>query len=135
MSVLAFRPTNSIHPTNADAICLARSPLAVFVRILEDTCSAGSVFAAGTHWRNQMDQFHEARARDLVDQLESAGANRGLLVVQGAVVMRGPGAPYSETLMVTFNETDLQNAIALGLLEKRKVTGSLEWDWYVAKRK
>jgi hypothetical protein len=82
-----------------------------------------------------MDDLHEKRALELVQQLERAGTNCGLLVVQGSVVMRGPGAPYIETPMVTFEETDLQNAIALDLLEKRKVTGSYEWEWYVLKGK
>jgi hypothetical protein len=71
----------------------------------------------------------------LIDQLADAGINHGLLAVQGAVVMRGPGAPYSETPMVSFDVTDLQNAIALGLLQKAKVTGSYEWEWYVVKKK
>ena len=34
-----------------------------------------------------------------------------------------------------FDETDLHNAVALDLLEKRKVTGSYEWEWYAAKKK
>jgi hypothetical protein len=32
-----------------------------------------------------------------------------------------------------FEVAVLENAIALGLLEPRKVSGSAAWDWYVAK--
>jgi hypothetical protein len=34
-----------------------------------------------------------------------------------------------------FGETDLHNAVALDLLEKRKVTSTYEWEWYAAKKK
>jgi hypothetical protein len=80
-----------------------------------------------------MDEIQEERARELVGELESAGLNSGLLAVEGIVVLRGPGAPYTETPTM-FNERDLDNAIALGLLEKRKVTGSYEWEWFVTKK-
>jgi hypothetical protein len=36
--------------------------------------------------------------------------------------------------MMVFDETDLHNAVALDLLEKRKVTGSYVWEWYAAKK-
>jgi len=49
-------------------------------------------------------------------------------------VLRGPGAPYAEMPMVSFDATDLQNAVELGLLVKAKVTGSYEWEWYVLKK-
>ena len=50
-------------------------------------------------------------------------------------MLRHPGAPYTDTPMMTFNESDLHNAAALGLLEKAKATsGSYEWEWYVVKR-
>ena len=81
-----------------------------------------------------MDDSQEERARELVEQLEKAGMNCGLLAVQGTVVLRCPGAPYTDTPMMMFDETDLQNAVALDLLEKRKVTGSYEWEWYALKK-
>jgi len=50
-------------------------------------------------------------------------------------MLRHPGAPYTDTPMMTFNESDLHNAAALDLLEKAKATsGSYEWEWYVVKR-
>lgn len=48
--------------------------------------------------------------------------------------MRVPGGPYTEIPMASFDVTDLQNAVALGLLEKAKVTGSFEWERYVVRR-
>ena len=41
-------------------------------------------------------------------------------------------AVISATPMM-FEVAVLENAIALGLLEPRKVSGSVAWDWYVAK--
>jgi hypothetical protein len=82
-----------------------------------------------------MDGIQEKRARELAEYLESAGVNCGVLVVQGTVVLRGPGARYSESLLLKFDPTDLQNAVALDLLEKAMVTGSYEWEWYVFKKK
>jgi hypothetical protein len=88
-----------------------------------------------------MDDLHKKRALELVEHLERAGMNCGLLAVQGTVVLRCPGAPYTETPMMMFDETDLQNAIALDVLEKQKVkiemipsTGNYEWEWYVLKK-
>jgi len=36
---------------------------------------------------------------------------------------------------VMFDEVDLHSAIDLDLLDKRRVVGSYEWEWYVVKRK
>jgi len=69
----------------------------------------------------------------MVDQLKHASVNCGLLLVQGIVVMRCPGAPYSDSPTL-FDETDMQNAITLGLIEKRKIVGSLQWEYYLAKK-
>ena len=81
-----------------------------------------------------MDTLQEKRARELVKHLADAGINCGLLVVQRAVVLRGPGSPYVDTPMVSFDQSDLQNAIDLGLLVKANVTGSYQWEWYVVKK-
>ena len=51
--------------------------------------------------------------------------------MQGIVVMRCPGSPYADT-PTTFDETDLENAISLGLLRKQRIVGSYEWEYYVA---
>jgi hypothetical protein len=79
-----------------------------------------------------VDEDQKERAQKLVDELKHAGLNNGLVVVQGAVVLRSAGAPYTDVPMLFFDESDLQNAIELSLLEKRKVVGSFEWEWYVA---
>jgi hypothetical protein len=81
----------------------------------------------------------ERRARKLVDILESGGSDCGLLVIKGGVVMRCPGAPFTD-LSIPYDEADLNNAIELNLLEKRKMraetlTGSSGWEWYVVSEK
>jgi len=88
-----------------------------------------------------MDGLPKKRARELVKHLEGAGVDCGLLVVQGTIVLRCPGAPYDDSPMTAFNETDLQNAVALNLLEKqRRATDSFppaashEWEWYVVRK-
>jgi len=79
-----------------------------------------------------MQAHMEKRARDLVDMLKRGGTNCGLIVVNGTVVARCMGAPYTDA-PTPYDETDLDNAIELNLLEKRKVTGTLEWGWYCAR--
>jgi len=75
----------------------------------------------------------EQNARKLVAELRKAGANCGLLAVQGSLVMRGPGAPWSDTPMVSYDENVLLDAVALRLLEKQQmnVNGKPGWEWYV----
>lgn len=81
-----------------------------------------------------MDELRKERTRELVDLLERAGMNCGLLISQGAVFLRHPGTPYTDTPMM-FDAVDLYNAVTLGLIEKQRVMGSYEWEWYVAKRR
>ncbi len=86
-----------------------------------------------------MEAHMEKRARRLVDILESAGPNCGLIVMHGTVLMRCPGAPFTD-LPTIYDETDLNNAINLNLLEKRKMrantlTGSFEREYYVVREK
>jgi hypothetical protein len=88
-----------------------------------------------------MDDFRKRRALELVEHLERAGMNCGLLAVQGTVVLRRPGAPYTDTPIVMFNEADLQNAGTLQLLAKQKVecetfpgAHHYSWEWYVVKK-
>ena len=81
----------------------------------------------------------ERRARKLVDILESGGSDCGLLVIKGIVVMRCPGSPFTD-LPIPYDEADLNNAIELNLIEKRKkligsVTGSSGWEWYVVRER
>lgn len=78
-----------------------------------------------------MDDAQEKRACEMVHQLKHAATNCGLMAVQEKVVMRCPGSPYTDAPML-FDETDLKNAIALGLLKKQEVSGSFNWEYYVA---
>ncbi len=81
--------------------------------------------------KSDMDDSQKARAIDMVDQLKESATNCGLLLIQGIVVMRCPGSPYTDT-PTTFDETDLENANSLGLLRKQRIAGSYEWEYYVA---
>ena len=86
-----------------------------------------------------MEAHLEKRARGLVGILEGAGPNCGLIVMQGAVVMRCPGAPLTD-LPTIYDEADLKNAVELKLLEKRKMRadalpGSFEREYYVIREK
>jgi hypothetical protein len=86
-----------------------------------------------------MEANKEKRARKLVDELENAGPNCGLLVINRAVVMRCPGKPFTD-LPTIYDKTDLKNAIELNLLEKRKMradalTGSFGREYYMVREK
>jgi hypothetical protein len=79
-----------------------------------------------------MDKSQEKRANELAEELKEAGLNSGLLVMQGQVVLRSPGSPYTDAPLLFFQEADLNNALSLGLLQKGSVVGSsLSWEWYV----
>ena len=79
-----------------------------------------------------MHSYQEQRSRDLVEKLDRAGKNCGLVPAQGIVFLRSPGSPYIDVPMA-FEEVDLLHAVELGLVEKQKITGSFEWEWYVLK--
>ena len=81
--------------------------------------------------QTSMEDSQKERVIDMVDQLKESATNCGLLLMQGIVVMRCPGSLYTDT-PTTFDETDLNNAISLGLLRKQKNVGSFEWEYYVA---
>jgi hypothetical protein len=86
-----------------------------------------------------MEVSTERRARKLVDILESGGSDCGLLVIKGAVVMRCPGVPFTD-LPIPYDEADLNNAIELNLLEKKKMradtlTGSFAREYYLVAEK
>ena len=73
----------------------------------------------------------DERARKLVEMLKATGDNHGLLVVRGSLVIRNRVTGTDTPLM--FDVAALENAITLGLLEPRRVSGSVSWDWYVAR--
>lgn len=86
-----------------------------------------------------MNKFEEERARKLVKQLDRAGTNCGLFAIEGIVVMRCMGEPYTDTPTM-FDEIVLHHAIALNLLERRKfidssVRKTTECELYTSKRK
>ncbi len=86
-----------------------------------------------------MEAHMEKRARRLVDILEGAGPNCGLVMMQGAVVMRCPGAPFTDS-PTPYDEADLSDAVELKLLEKRRMradtlTASFEPKYYVVREK
>lgn len=84
---------------------------------------------SGPQGRVEMEALLEKRAHQLASVLDGVDPNCGLLVIQKTVVMRCPGSPYADSHTV-YDEADLNNAIELNLLEKRKVTGSYEWEYY-----
>jgi hypothetical protein len=81
-----------------------------------------------------MDAFQWERANKLVEELREAGTNCGLLLSQGAVILRSAGSPYIDT-PTFFDEDDLNNAVKLDLIEKGNITGAYFWEWYVLKKK
>ena len=81
-----------------------------------------------------MNEFQRERAHKLVEELREAGINCGLLLSQGAVVLRIPGSPFFDT-PTFFDEEDLNNAVRLDLIEKGNVTGTHFWEWYVLKKR
>jgi uncharacterized protein YuzE len=81
-----------------------------------------------------MDAFQWERANKLVEELREAGTNCGLLLSQGAVILRSAGSPHIDT-PTFFDEDDLNNAVKLDLIEKGNITGAYFWEWYVLKKK
>jgi hypothetical protein len=79
-----------------------------------------------------MNAAEAERARKLVEILERAGENHGVLLVQGNVVVRD--GVRCEDAPAMFEPADLRNAIALGLLRENQVSGSVEWRWYVLRK-
>jgi hypothetical protein len=74
-----------------------------------------------------------------VDILESAGPNCELIVMPGTVMMRCPGVTFTD-LTTMHDQADLNNAVELNHLEKRKMradalTDSFEREYYVVREK
>ena len=72
------------------------------------------------------------QARKLVQMLDRAGENHGILLVQGNLVIRN--GVLNEDAPLMFEPADLKNAIELGLLQENRVSGSVEWTWYVVRK-
>jgi hypothetical protein len=81
----------------------------------------------------------EQRARKMVKSLRGRS---GYALIGGVVVDRSAGSPYNDT-PTAYDQADLDNALQLSLLEKRKMTiggagggtGKADFDWYVKPRK
>jgi hypothetical protein len=88
-----------------------------------------------------MDANAEQRARDLVHLLRR-DKNCGAVLQGGKVLVPNPIAPTpSQYTPTPYGETDLRNAVELGLLEKTKATMSSgggtkieEFEWYRPKQ-
>jgi hypothetical protein len=85
-----------------------------------------------------MDSSQEERARRLVDELKNShSSDIGFCLVGGKVVIRRPAAVAIFTdALTTFDETDLNNAVELGLLEKSQINGFVvnAWERYQRKK-
>ena len=83
-----------------------------------------------------MDRSQEERARNLVDELKKHSTDSGFCVIGGKVVVRRPAAvAIFQDAPTTYDETDLKNAIELGLLEKNQINGFVVNGWERYQRK
>jgi len=83
-----------------------------------------------------MQEHLKKRAQHMVEILE-VDRNSGFMPVAGKLVLRSAGGLLSDS-PTPYNENDLQNAVDLGLLEKRGATltnasGENAWEWYTVK--
>lgn len=82
-----------------------------------------------------MTPLHKQRAKSLAETLREAKAKSGFVVKDGHVLLRGPGAVFTD-LSAQFFVEDLRNAVSLGLIVKGSVVGKRSsWDWYVLSKK
>jgi hypothetical protein len=79
-----------------------------------------------------MQRYTEERARKMVKELKGDKDYSGFIVKSGIVVKCRSGSVRTDAPTI-YDETDLKNAIDLRLLEKRKVSGSVEWEWWALK--
>ena len=68
----------------------------------------------------------------IIQALKDHGANHGYTFWQAAVVIIGPGAPYT-VYPTSFSQPELQKVIDDGKLEKRRLSGALNIDIYAIK--
>ena len=72
------------------------------------------------------------KAQKIIQTLKDHGANHGYAFWQSAVVIIGPGAPYT-VYPTPFSQSELQKLIDDGKLEKRRLSGALNIDIYAVK--
>ena len=74
------------------------------------------------------------KSQAMIKELSGYGTNHGFAVLQEGVVIVGPGSPFS-VHPTWFRKADLEQAIKAGLLEKRKLIGSVNLHMYAVKQK
>jgi hypothetical protein len=72
------------------------------------------------------------RSHQMVEQLRKCNPPDlyGYVELQNRILLAGPGSPCSLTLQPQYTADDLRKAVAAGLLEKRRFTGSVEFEFY-----
>lgn len=73
------------------------------------------------------------KSQQMIAVLKPYPENFGFALLGTAVVIVGPGAPFS-VYPTWFGTADLQKAIDAGLLRKRQLTGSFELEVYAIKQ-
>ena len=74
------------------------------------------------------------KSQEMIEKLKGYGMNHSFATLGTAVVVVGPGAPFS-VYPTWYTIADLEKAVEAGLLEKRKLSGSFELDTYGVKQR
>lgn len=69
---------------------------------------------------------------DMAAKLRAYGPNAGFAALGTGVVIVGPGAPFAVEA-TWYDAAELEKAADAGILERRKLSGSLVLDIYAAK--
>jgi hypothetical protein len=69
---------------------------------------------------------------EMIGKLKSCGTNHGFAALGTAVVIVGPGEPFS-VQSTSYAAADLEKAAEAGILERRRLSGSFQLDIYAAK--
>lgn len=67
--------------------------------------------------------------QEMIDKLKAYGMNHGFAALGTGVVVVGPGAPFS-VYPTWYAAADLEKAAEKGILQRRKLSGSLVLDIY-----
>jgi hypothetical protein len=71
---------------------------------------------------------------EMAGHLKLFGTNAGFAALGTAVVVIGPGAPFTVS-PTSYSAADLEKAVEAGVLERRKLSGSFTLDTYAVKAK
>jgi hypothetical protein len=69
---------------------------------------------------------------EMIGKLKSYGVNHGFAALGTAVVIVGPGEPFS-VHSTAYDTSDLEKIVDAGFLERRKLSDSFELDIYAVK--